>query len=204
VCHTQSVCMYVCVCNIWHARISSLRVHVSIYVLSTSYVYCRSSKACDMHHAIHVHMRICYVTCVGGCVCSVCVCVVFMYVQLCMYIRMLFLYIYVYIYIYIYTHTNKHVMYFVFAYVYAYTQTHTCILKRWWLACYSHIHVFVHVYSHIHKHTYACWSICDLNSANLIHVCAFIRQSVSHNCFYYTSKPDCAIPDDRHKTQIFK
>ncbi len=26
------------------------------------------------------------------------------------------------------------------------------------------------------------------------------RQTVSHNCFYYTSKPECAIPDDKAKT----
>ncbi len=27
------------------------------------------------------------------------------------------------------------------------------------------------------------------------------RRRVSHNCFYYTSKPECAIPDDNKKTK---
>ncbi len=29
----------------------------------------------------------------------------------------------------------------------------------------------------------------------------FIIPGVSHNCFYYTSKPECAIPDDNYYTR---
>ncbi len=29
------------------------------------------------------------------------------------------------------------------------------------------------------------------------------QHTVSHNCFYYTSKPECAIPDDNFNIQYF-
>ncbi len=43
---------------------------------------------------------------------------------------------------------------------------------------------------------YVCVGVCTHMYMNMyMYVCVYM-QSVSHNCFYYTSKPECAIPDD--------
>jgi hypothetical protein len=67
-----------------------------------------------------------------------------------------------------------------------------------------HIHTYIHVgiptHTHIHKHTHTRPRVQTHTVEYITHRLNLKkrtqRQSVSHNCFYYTSKPECAIPDD--------
>jgi hypothetical protein len=49
----------------------------------------------------------------------------------------------------------------------------------------------IYIYTYIYIYIYIL----------VVFVCVYVRECVcthSHNCFYYTSKPECAIPDDKY------
>jgi hypothetical protein len=53
----------------------------------------------------------------------------------------------------------------------------------------KYIRAYIRTYTHIHTYMYR---LCKHH------------KKVSHNCFYYTSKPECAIPDDNSQKKTKK
>ncbi len=91
-------------------------------------------------------------------------------------------YVCIHIYLYAYAHT-----YFVHTYTYMHTHIHlhACVsvsVRLSYFLCEHAKMLFIYIYIYIHTHIY-------------IHT-GTLAYTVSHNCFYYTSKPECAIPDD--------
>jgi hypothetical protein len=60
---------------------------------------------------------------------------------------------------------------------------------------YTHRHVYVHVCIYVH--------ICVWTYTESVYIWSLASScTASHNCFYYTSKPECAIPDDNHDVHV--
>ncbi len=135
------------------------------------------------------------------------------YMYTCKYVRVCLCtyhaHVYTHIYTYIYTHITQVQVRLERPYISIYT--HACIDIDLKIEClvniclYTCVHTYSHAYTHINIHTGAkFWTFLHLLKRYVcVYVCMYVCNVVSRNCFYYASKPECAIPDDNMYVYLY-